>query len=726
MNKKRLSVVMAGAMLASSVAPVLAAEETTVEKTEINKGALINELTAKIWNAPRFNKDDKDTRVDANLRGASIYGIKIGDTVTSFKAETHENTGSESALQARIKTLVENKKVGDVVKLVDLGSRLVENEDVYVSTTSSTKYTEGELKYDGVGTVKAALDAIPTNAKTALIDTTTKLPAPNDSIPVTGYRDGVYTIKLTAAAANAAGVDTIKLTTESDRLDFTRYLNGANNKYETIPNSDIAANFKGFEKADAVHTDIAASTKVEYTIVSGGDTFKLEDLYDGLYLTAKGESILNSSKEAYADYVKKFSTATEANKAANVVYVYDDNSATPTTNITSATKLGELTKNDNLVAKDGKYSITVKILSKVGTAVGTGHTYANEFHVTATNRAQLERFARWIDAASAEVEVIAGEDRYATAVKLAKEVELKELLDEDGASNTAKEKHIVLVNGNSLVDGLAAAPLAQHFAKDGVGKGNAPILLTKTNELPTATKRYLRELIDTQKNKEVTVHIVGGEAVVSNNVKKELRELGLTVDRFGGANREETSMAVAEEIGFDNGAFVVGAEGEADAMSISGYAASKVMPVVVSSYKGLSEDTVDALDGAKVNIVGGEAKISKAEEEEIKAVADSVKRIAGKNRKATNAEVISTFYKKSFANTKSVIVAKDDELVDALTASNLSVVDNAPIVLGTNSLSAEQKEAIAYNAGAAKKIYQMSTNVAREVTKAVAQALKLS
>ena len=714
MNKKRLSVVMAGAMLASSVAPVLAAEETTVEKTEINKGALINELTAKIWNAPRFNKDDKDTRVDANLRGASIYGIKIGDTVTSFKAETHENTGSESALQARIKTLVENKKVGDVVKLVDLGSRLVENEDVYVSTTSSTKYTEGELKYAGAETVKYDINnKMPATAKTSLIKGIS-------------YADGVLTITLTTNAATTAGFETIKLTTESDRLDFTRYLSKNTNGYETIPNSDIAADFKGFEKADAVHTDIDTKTVAEYTIVSGGDTFKLEDLYDGLYLTTKGESILNSSKEAYADYVKKFPTATEANKAEHVVYVYDNNSAAPTTNITSTTKLGELTKNDNLVAKDGKYSITVKILSKVGTAVDTGHTYANEFHVTATNRAQLERFARWIDAASAEVEVIAGEDRYATAVKLAKEVELKELLDEDGASNTAKEKHIVLVNGNSLVDGLAAAPLAQHFAKDGAGKGNAPILLTKTNELPTATKRYLRELIDTQKNKEVTVHIVGGEAVVSNNVKKELRELGLTVDRFGGANREETSMAVAEEIGFDNGAFVVGAEGEADAMSISGYAASKVMPVVVSSYKGLSEDTVDALDGAKVNIVGGEAKISKAEEEEIKAVADSVKRIAGKNRKATNAEVISTFYKKSFANTKSVIVAKDDELVDALTASNLSVVDNAPIVLGTNSLSAEQKEAIAYNAGAAKKIYQMSTNVAREVTKAVAQALKLS
>ncbi|WP_329981795.1 hypothetical protein, partial [Peptacetobacter hiranonis] len=50
MNKKRLAVVMAGAMLASSVAPVLAAEE--VAKSEVtlaNKGLLINELTDAVW-----------------------------------------------------------------------------------------------------------------------------------------------------------------------------------------------------------------------------------------------------------------------------------------------------------------------------------------------------------------------------------------------------------------------------------------------------------------------------------------------------------------------------------------------------------------------------------------------------------------------------------------------------------------------------------------------------
>ena len=543
------------------------------------------------------------------------------------------------------------------------------------------------------------------------------------------YNEGKqrYEIKLGEKAKEAYGKDMLILTTDTIRYDFTLAKIKDTNEVKKIENGfDFDTNvFAGFAPAVDYNDDIADKDEAIYTIVSGGDTFKLEDLYDGLYLTTKGEEILNSSKEAFADYMKKFGNSTPAknneHKAKYAVIVKDDNSSNVVVD-NQTTPGGALST--NLTEKNGKYSATIEILSEVGNTASTGHKYANVFHVTSSNRSQLERFVRWIDGANAEVEVIAGEDRYATAVKLAKEVDLKELLDENGANNTNKEKHIVLVNGNSLVDGLAAAPLAQHLAGK---KGNAPILLTEKNNLPSSTKRYLRELIDSKVNKEITVSIVGGEGVVSNNVRKQLRELGLNVERYGGEDREATSMAVANEIGFENGAFVVGATGEADAMSISGIAASKVAPVVVSGFEGLSEDTIDALDGAKIDIVGGDSKISVAEEEELKAIAERVHRISGSDRKETNAKVIETFYKGSFAKaTQSVIVAKDDVLVDALTAANLSVVDNAPIVLGTNSLSASQKEAIAYNAGSAKKIYQMSRNVAREVTKAVAQALKLS
>ena len=125
MNKKRLSVVMAGAMLASSVAPVLAAEGT-VEKAEIHKGVLINDLAQKIWEAPRFSKVDDGT-VASELQGRAIYGIKIVYTVNVLdNSVSPQNTKAE--LQDEIKGLLEDLKVGDVVELVDLGHRTLEVE----------------------------------------------------------------------------------------------------------------------------------------------------------------------------------------------------------------------------------------------------------------------------------------------------------------------------------------------------------------------------------------------------------------------------------------------------------------------------------------------------------------------------------------------------------------------------------------------------------------------
>ena len=55
----------------------------------------------------------------------------------------------------------------------------------------------------------------------------------------------------------------------------------------------------------------------------------------------------------------------------------------------------------------------------------------------------------------ARVDILAGDNRYETAVKIAKEyagITLKNC--------SKKIDDIVLVNGNALVDGLAAAPLA--------------------------------------------------------------------------------------------------------------------------------------------------------------------------------------------------------------------------------------------------------------------------
>ena len=77
MNKKRLSVVMAGAMLASSVAPVLAAE---VQKSEMpaNEAGLLIRKVRETLNSKVFadKADDKDG-LNAGFYGKSVYFVTL-------------------------------------------------------------------------------------------------------------------------------------------------------------------------------------------------------------------------------------------------------------------------------------------------------------------------------------------------------------------------------------------------------------------------------------------------------------------------------------------------------------------------------------------------------------------------------------------------------------------------------------------------------------------------
>ena len=710
MNKKRLSVVMAGAMLASSVAPVLAEEvQNNVETSAAQKGELANSLTNKIWAAERF------TAKNDPLKGQSVYGIQINDKTPISFVNSNTSTGSISKLQNDVKTALKDLRVGDIVKLVDLGHETVKEDgkDVIASQTTNTKYTEAELEFD----VDAKLRALA-NTETDLIDFSQK--SLTDTTLKTSYNKSSKTYTITFKIdINGDSVvnedDKIELTTNSNRLNFNKYNTTAGDTIDVKDGMD--ADFKSFPEADAKKVDIDPTVVESFTITSGGDTFTIGDLYDAPFLTAKGQELLEAAKEAATLPTDGSINAKES--AVMFLDMVQSKYGTPISNL-----------NTLKADKNGNYKVAVHIANaarikddiKDGKWNSNNPNYYDVYYVTGTSRAEIATALGWIDATSAKVDVLAGEDRYATAVKIAKEVNL---IGRKG-QEPVKTEHIVLVNGGSLVDGLAASPLASYLSEEYTTQ--APILLTKANELPRATKRYLKELIDQETNKDVTVHIVGGEAVVSDSVKRELRDLGLRVERLGGENREATSMAVADAItdGVVENAFVVGANGEADAMSIAGYAASQKSPIIVSSYKGLSEDTIDALDGAKVNVIGGEAVVSNSDYEEIEAVAEKVDRVFGSNRKATNAEVINKFYKGDFASKpQSVIVAKDDELIDALTSANLSVEHNAPIVLGTKSLSKDQINAIVTNAKTAKKVYQVGGNVAKEVVKTVAEALNL-
>ena len=715
MNKKRLSVVMAGAMLASSVAPVLAAEVVKSEASAAELGLLIQKVREKLNSAKFANETKADRDRNGGEAGKAVYFIKVNGV---------EYKDTQIDTQGELQTILGNLKVGSAVEICSKG-HVVENEKYYATTEQKTKYTVQSL----------------TALKTALTTTGSgigqKLANVVSNATITG---NVLTVTFKAGVT----IPTLKISEGDYVLDTNKYLNENN---VALPLSSVinAADFKGFPESDATaFVDLASESVETITITPGGNDLAIEDLYDGLMLTTKGHDFFSMLKEA---------------DAMGRGYYVNGNAG-----VINGTSVSNREANKGLVAnaiqKDtkGNYVFTVTLPSfKLDNTVDGDSTDAKvlpevKYTITSKDEKNAERLATWMLKPLARVDILAGSNRYETAVKIAEEYAGLTTVGTQ-AQVTAKNANIVLVNGNALVDGLAAAPLAATKTNtvsntNGVGtkQVSAPILLTEADALPKATKAYLKELlsnVEIGSLKKVTIHLVGGETVLNKSLERELRGLGFDVKRYGGDNREETSLEVAEAIesGKTNRErFVVGAEGEADAMSIASVAAFNKTPIIVAKKGGISEDALYTFDeNANVAIVGGESVVSAAEEKELKSAAKSVTRLAGSNRKGTNAKIIETYYKGNFVgtvantagNTDHVIVAKDGqrdktELVDALAAANFASEIKAPIVLATDKLSKDQINALELNTKKSTALYQIGIGVAKDVVKTLAEGLDLT
>ena len=646
MNKKRLSVVMAGAMLASAVAPVMAAEEVKSYEVSSNDLGLLTAKLREVMESKKFHNTDKNK----DLAGKSIYKLTKGLNPVDVSLDN-----------------VKNLKVGDTITLVDQGHRVDEKGNYFSTTAEKTevaaKWSEKDLDNAGKKIVEDMKKTSDDREYKVIKDA--KFDSKKHILDVELYTGKVLTFKV--------GDDRVNFIAPIDKDGYE-----LENKDE---NAQLVVGFKKLVDEKEPGKDIDSTKIAEIKIVEGGNAYKVEDLYDGLMLTTKGHELLSIMKEA-----------------GDKVWMYDDNTSSyvPYT--------GELK------ADHGVYRFHIETIDAFGKK--------SVYKVTGTDENAAETLAKWLVNKDPKVDLLAGDNRYETAVTIAKDVA--------NIKSVINNKEIVLVNGDSLVDGLAAAPLAANY---GV---HTPILLTESNKLPAATKEYLKELISqvpVGKLNEVNIKIVGGTSVVSKAVEKELKGYGFDVDRFGGDNREETSLLVAEEIGEGKDAFVVGAEGEADAMSIAAVAAEKKQPIVVAKKGGISEDALEALEDVKVTVIGGTSVVSEAEYKEIKSVAKAVTRVAGANRQATNAEVIARYYTGNFVGAaKNVVVAKDgqknkSELIDALAATTLASKNNAPIVLATNKLSNAQINALELNANSANAVYQVGHGVARDVVKTIATRL---
>lgn len=232
-----------------------------------------------------------------------------------------------------------------------------------------------------------------------------------------------------------------------------------------------------------------------------------------------------------------------------------------------------------------------------------------------------------------KVDRIAGADRYETSAKISQQTFPNHI------------KTIVLASGENFADSLVAGSLAN--------KKNAPVLLTKRDNLPKVIKDEIARL-----NPEEVI-IVGGEKSV--NVK------GLkNVKRLAGTNRFETSVQVYKYLNPNGKVALASGLNFADALCATPLSTKENLPMILTDGqnlpKGITKDNV-AL------IYGGEKSVN------VKGL-ENVKRLAGTDRYET-ALIIA----KEYGNLDKFVLADGRNYPDALSVSSLAHKNDEPILL---------------------------------------------
>ncbi len=258
---------------------------------------------------------------------------------------------------------------------------------------------------------------------------------------------------------------------------------------------------------------------------------------------------------------------------------------------------------------------------------------------------------------------IAGEDRYETAVEIAKTG------FEEGYT-----PEVVLATGQNFPDALAGAPLALQLG--------APILLSPTKELPASVKEALTYF----GTEHVT--ILGGATAISKNIEKSLTKMGIDYDRIEGKDRYDTAAKIAKEIDpyFSDTAFVTYGGNFPDALSVASVAASQGSPILLTKTKELPAVTAKALKNYNdTYVIGGTAVVSNTVFNKL----PHPKRIAGDNRYDTSVQVARQLdLPGEFVN-----LATGENYADAISGSVLAANFYEPVLLTKkNELPEEVKD----------------------------------
>ena len=240
-------------------------------------------------------------------------------------------------------------------------------------------------------------------------------------------------------------------------------------------------------------------------------------------------------------------------------------------------------------------------------------------------------------AAVISVDRLSGADRYATAVKIA-----KDYAREIEARRRPAIDTILITSGADEHFGCAlpAPALSRRY--------EAPLLLTQRSNVPNAVERFVEDFdID-------RAFILGGTDVVSDDVKTELEKLNnVEVKRVAGSDCYGTAVEVAKLVGSSPGepgtyrregrtALVATGEVFADALAAGPLAYTGEHPILLTPRSSLDQRVSQFLRSSRtehVIVLGGTAAVSANVGRAIEQLGISVDRLFGADRHATAVRV---------------------------------------------------------------------------------------
>ncbi|ANS79117.1 N-acetylmuramoyl-L-alanine amidase [Serinicoccus hydrothermalis] len=255
----------------------------------------------------------------------------------------------------------------------------------------------------------------------------------------------------------------------------------------------------------------------------------------------------------------------------------------------------------------------------------------------------------------APVSRISGADRYASAARIA-------------ATYPAGVEVAYLATGENFPDAIGASALA--------GRQDAPVLLTRTGQLPSDTAAQLRRLSPER------LVVLGGTGAVSDTVARQAGAYADSTTRITGRTRYDVSAGVAR--GYSPGGpvlYVASGDDFPDALSIGALAGHQGAPVLLTPKAGLHpavEEQVARLDPGRIVVVGGSGAVSDTVLTQLRRhTSGTVARISGSNRYAVASAIAQEFDRRPARAYVATGTAFPDALVGAARAGSQGV----PVVL---------------------------------------------